>query len=236
MNWYKCGMDCDKVRIFAIHRMMIKDYYKILEVAPQATQQEIRKSFRRLALQYHPDKNAGSSLAEAQFREIQEAYEVLSDEKSRKEYNYKRWYNRSIGQEFVKRPLTPADILHESKLLLNYVHSMTIFRVDYDALSYYMRQLITDGNIGLLQQYNDVAANKAIIQTLLQATAPLPMLHLIPITHQLLILAGNDMQLAGEIHRSVKERKQREAWDKYKWIVMVVITGVICWLMYWYGK
>ena len=51
----------------------IKDYYTILKVAPTATLQEIKQSFRRLALRYHPDKNNNDPLAEAQFREVQEA-------------------------------------------------------------------------------------------------------------------------------------------------------------------
>ena len=54
--------------------MAHKDYYKILEVTSAATSVEIKKSYRRLALQYHPDKNFGNQLYEAKFKEIQEAY------------------------------------------------------------------------------------------------------------------------------------------------------------------
>jgi molecular chaperone DnaJ len=216
--------------------MLIKDYYKILEIPPTASTQDIRKSFRRLALQYHPDKNGGSHLAEAQFREIQEAYEVLSDSQQRAEYNYKRWFNRSINHGFTNRPLTPAAMLQESRVILNYVRSMSIFQVDYDALSRHIRQLITPANIGILHEYNDVATNKAIVITLLQSTDPLPATHLLPVTDLLLKLAGNDYELVNQIHQSVKDRKQREIWDRYKWIVMVVVTGIICWFLYWYGK
>jgi molecular chaperone DnaJ len=216
--------------------MLIKDYYKILEISPTASTQDIRKSFRRLALQYHPDKNGGSHLAEAQFREIQEAYEVLSDSQQRAEYNYKRWFNRSINHDFTNRPLTPAAMLQESRVIQNYVRSMSIFQVDYDALSHHIRQLITPANIGILHEYNDVATNKAIVTTLLQSTDPLPSTHLLPVTDLLLKLAGNDHELVNQIHQSVKDRKQRETWDRYKWLVMVVVTSIICWFLYWYGK
>ncbi|MGI8635766.1 MAG: DnaJ domain-containing protein, partial [Segetibacter sp.] len=47
-----------------------KDYYRILEVRPSASQADIKKSYRRLALQYHPDKNLGSELYEARFKDI----------------------------------------------------------------------------------------------------------------------------------------------------------------------
>ncbi len=56
-----------------------KDYYKILEVSPGATPLAIKKAYRRLAIKYHPDKNAGNSIYEQKFKEINEAYRVLSD-------------------------------------------------------------------------------------------------------------------------------------------------------------
>ena len=76
--------------------MDYKDYYKILGVARDASESEIRKAYRKLALQYHPDKNPGSKQAEERFKEINEAYQVLSDTKKRAHYDrlgdsYSRW-------------------------------------------------------------------------------------------------------------------------------------------------
>ncbi len=63
------------------------DYYDILEIAHAATAEEIKKAYRKKALQYHPDKNPGDAQAEKRFKEISEAYEVLSDEKKRQIYD-----------------------------------------------------------------------------------------------------------------------------------------------------
>src|ERR1700759_5482329 len=67
-----------------------KDYYKALGVPKTATAAEIKKSYRELARKYHPDANKGSADAEERFKEITEAYNVLSDEKQRKEYDEAR--------------------------------------------------------------------------------------------------------------------------------------------------
>jgi curved DNA-binding protein len=64
-----------------------KDYYKILGIDKKASESEIKKAFRKLARQYHPDLNPGDRVAEAKFKEINEAYEVLSDLDKRKKYD-----------------------------------------------------------------------------------------------------------------------------------------------------
>jgi molecular chaperone DnaJ len=64
-----------------------KDFYKILGVAKDAPEAEIKKSYRKLARQFHPDSNPGDAKAEAKFKEISEAFSVLSDSEQRKEYD-----------------------------------------------------------------------------------------------------------------------------------------------------
>src|SRR5512135_3043212 len=76
--------------------MEYKDYYKILGVERNASQDEIKKSFRKLAMKYHPDKNPGDKKAEDKFKEINEAHEVLGDPQKRARYDqlgesYSHW-------------------------------------------------------------------------------------------------------------------------------------------------
>src|ERR1700686_986682 len=67
--------------------MDFKDYYSTLGVAKTATGKEIKQAYRKLARKHHPDVNPGDNSAEAKFKEINEAYEVLGDPEKRKKYD-----------------------------------------------------------------------------------------------------------------------------------------------------
>jgi molecular chaperone DnaJ len=64
-----------------------RDYYEVLGVGRAATQEEIKRAYRKLALQSHPDRHPNDPVAEARFKEINEAYEVLSDGDKRQRYD-----------------------------------------------------------------------------------------------------------------------------------------------------
>jgi len=66
---------------------MSKDYYGVLGVGKEATDEEIKKAYRRLAFKYHPDRNPGDKEAETKFKEVQEAYDVLTDLDKRRNYD-----------------------------------------------------------------------------------------------------------------------------------------------------
>lgn len=211
--------------------MIVKDYYKILEVPPVASLQEIKKAFRKLAVQYHPDKNNGDHLAAARFVEIQEAYEVLSDPQKREEYNYNRWYTRKTGSGYTEKPLTPEEILASTDKLRQAIASMNFFQVDFHALSSHIQQLLSQTNIDILHQFNMTDTNRRIIKNLLQAAAPLPLKDHLPVHGSMMRLAGDDEEMKPLLQQALRSKKQRDQWDRYKWIVVVLIIAFVCWLM-----
>ncbi len=84
--------------------MKVKDYYQILGINKTATPAEIRKAYRKLAAQYHPDRNPGNPAADEKFKEINEANEVLSDPEKRKKYdrfgqNWKQYQESSSSPQ-----------------------------------------------------------------------------------------------------------------------------------------
>lgn len=76
---------------------MANDFYERLGVKEDASEDDIKRQFRKLAKQYHPDRNKGDKAAEAKFKEISEAYDTLSDPEKRKEYDLMRQYGAYGG-------------------------------------------------------------------------------------------------------------------------------------------
>lgn len=95
------------------------NYYEVLGLKPGASQEEIKKSFRSLALKYHPDKNKGSEESKQKFMKIVEAYEILSDVQARQKYegntSRQEWtpsadFDRVYSYEELKRQYRQSNI------------------------------------------------------------------------------------------------------------------------------
>ncbi len=67
--------------------MSKRDYYSVLDVSKDASEKDIKKAYKKLAMKYHPDKNPGDATAEASFKEVKEAYEMLTDSSKRRKYD-----------------------------------------------------------------------------------------------------------------------------------------------------
>lgn len=90
--------------------MSKKDFYEILEVEKGASKEEIKKSYRKQALKYHPDKNPGNAAAEEKFKEAAEAYEVLSNDEKRARYDRFGHAGMGNGGGFSGQHMTMEDI------------------------------------------------------------------------------------------------------------------------------
>src|SRR5512143_2027676 len=95
--------------------MAKKDYYELLGVKKNATEEEIKKAFRRLAMKHHPDRNPGNKQAEERFKEINEAYAVLSDKQKRQQYDQfgPSGFSQRYSQEDIFRGFDISDLLKD---------------------------------------------------------------------------------------------------------------------------
>ena len=107
------------------------DYYATLEVTPQASDEEIKRAYRKLALKYHPDRNQGNKKAEEKIREINAAYEVLGDPETRKSYERLRFGGPGRKSDFAEEPtetINPGVILEAMEKKLWEEGRVEIFR------------------------------------------------------------------------------------------------------------
>ena len=91
----------------------MKDYYSVLEIKKSASDDEIKKAYRKLAMKYHPDRNKGDTNAENKFKDVSEAYAVLSDKKKRQQYDQfgSEGFHQKFSQEDIFKDFDINEIL-----------------------------------------------------------------------------------------------------------------------------
>ena len=94
---------------------MAEDYYRVLGVKKEATKEEIKKAYKKLAMKFHPDKNKGNKASEEKFKTINEAYAVLSDEGKRKQYDNfgAEGFSNRFSQEDIFKGFDAGNIFDE---------------------------------------------------------------------------------------------------------------------------
>ena len=211
----------------------MKDYYKILELPPTATIREVKKNFRRLALRYHPDTNQGNRYAEAWYREIQEAYETLTDTALRETYLQERWLLKSQGRPFSQTaPLTPPFILKQANELLEQVKNMDHFRMSHQLLQQQILMVIDDEKIDMLLSYNESGINRNIVEIIIASMFPLEYPLLKPAIDQLHKLAASDENVMQQLKQYHLKRKQQYLWERYQALIILVATLLLCATIY----
>ncbi len=214
--------------------MYLKDHYKTLELAPSATIQEIKKAYRKLAQQYHPDKNNDDPYAEANFNEIKEAYETLTNPAKKDNYLQQRWYNRATGNKNTEQVITPVNILKQALEFERYTSTLDVFRMDSESLFEYMDELLSEETISKLLQFNEADVNHQIVLILLKPIRFLKAEKAVLLTNKLSKLSAGNKQEQDLINSTLQQLRKKEKWERNKWIVVLLITVAICWLI-WYS-
>ncbi|HMT73262.1 MAG TPA: DnaJ domain-containing protein [Chitinophagaceae bacterium] len=211
---------------------VLKDYYKILAVEPSATIPEIKKAYRKLAHQYHPDKSNNDPYAIAQFAEIKEAYEVLTDPAKKEYYLQQRWYAQSIGKRKTESVVTPVTILQQAIALERHTATIDVFRMDKNGLRDYILDMLNSETIQKLQSFDEPFTIRQIIDTILRSLKPLTKEHTITILESLRKLSPNDKQACELINQFEEKQQQRHKSEKLTIPAVILITLLICLIMW----
>ncbi len=212
--------------------MAFKNHYRTLGVSPNTSLDAIKKEFRKLALQYHPDINAGNEFATLRFRELQEAYETLSHPSKRAKYHYEwklHFPHTDINMAWEHTPFT---IFNESIQLNKQIAAMDIFRMNKEAIFLRVKKILSESNINMLLDHKDEILNQKLITRLLSASSALSFKHIGPVAASLKMIAGTDDTTIKMITDFVKKAKRQHYWEKYYPLIVLLITLVICILIY----
>ena len=211
--------------------MSLIDHYAILQVEPSASLPEIRKAYRKLAHQYHPDKRPGDPHAAAQFTAIKEAYETLTHPGLKEQYLQQRWYEQSIGRKTKTVLITPEQILKQMIELDRYVSRLDVFRMDKNGLHDHIVHLLDKTTIEKLNSFDEVEVNDQIVLLLIN------ILHLLPLN--LIHSLQNDL---GTIKMSLAMRNKWDQFlisrekafqrDKFRIWVIIATVIIICLLIF----
>ena len=213
----------------------MKDYYKILGVPSAATQADIKKAYRSQAFRYHPDTNAGSTLAEAQFKELQEAYSVLSDPTKRARYDDERWLAGMGRKSETREGVSPDWLLKVSREMNTAIAGMDTYRISTNALKTYILLILSDPHLGILLQHNNKEINGLIVREILKTVRKLNTDQLHEIEQRLVTLADGDEVLLAAIDEKTEERRKNELLEKLLPFFILAVTIVLCICMYFYG-
>ena len=214
--------------------MYLKDYYKTLAIEPSATLPEIKKAYRILAQQYHPDKAAHNPHAATLYAEIKEAYEVLTN--PRKKYNYLQecWYNRAMGRTKTQPIITPEYILKQVLEFEQYTALLDVFRMNKESIFQYLNLLLSAATVEKILLFNEQDINQQIIYTLLKPIKFLKVQKAILLKERLLALTKNNTQTAELIQSTLLKMQKKERWKNMEWLIIMLLTAAICWLI-WFG-
>lgn len=205
----------------------MKDYYKILGLPPSATKGEIKLAYRKLAHQYHPDKNPANKHAEIHFSLIKEAYTTLTNPELRELYLQERWLYKSMNKGMEAPAITPQQILRKVLETHQQLIHLDEYRVDKKALLATIHKLINDEKILVLNQYADLDINHQIIRWMAESN------FILSPKDQLQVLAQLEKIQAPTEAKKIITKKQKEAKqeiliNQYKpWLILLVI-GLLC--------
>lgn len=195
---------------------------------------EIKKSFRKLAHNYHPDKNPNEKLVSTYFLEIQEAYQVLSNPISKRVYDRER---SRLGEGLKGNEIkTGLDWLEEVKIINLQLQKSNNKGINAFVLSSYLEFLLSENNVAIIKKENSSEFIETLFHELLKASYILNYELFLPIERSLKILVENQPELLRLI-KNIREKKRK------KWIlnmvtpwIAVLLTMILCIAMYFYAE
>ena len=215
--------------------MPVKDYYATLRIPQGADALSIKKAFRTLAMEYHPDKRGENTENDHYFREIKEAYGVLSDPKLREEYHYQRWLEKSMGHQ-LDTFVQPAQILQLFIKAEQYISTTDGFKTDKMILFNHVFNLFSHARLEAILSENSPTMEATTLQMALRMSSHLNLDGcLFMADHFKKMLKNYPLEVIAW-EKLLRKKKQEQRMDQLKIPLVLVLTLLICFLIFLLGK
>ncbi len=208
----------------------LKNHYAVLGVPQTADAEAIRKAFRALAKQYHPDKAPGNPFAGAHFAEIQAAYELLSNPARRAAYDEERWLRGLADRSSTATRITAEWLLNEAKRLEQHMKSIDTYRMNHAALSEYILALLSDAHLSVLQDAPEL--KESIFNSVIGSATHLRHEYSGPVAERLKMLTGVDLDLQRSAIEWIARRNREAKWRFYRPLVVLAFSIILAVLLY----
>ena len=199
--------------------MQQKNYYQILQVDANCTNDAIKKAYRKLALQHHPDITQNNPLQTQRFNEIKEAYEVLNNPEARKKFHEKIYFN----------PLEPTvynihDVIALATKVDGYIKTANKYTIDFTLIELHLYEILESNQLLIQTCPNEVDKNK--LWTLLYNC--IKVLHFTPLQKLNPILNNCFSGKASLLNDLLYQKKQLSFLEKYKIYLAILIAILLC--------
>lgn len=211
---------------------MPKDYYAILGVSPLATPEEVRRSYRRLAKECHPDRTGGDAGAALRFHALKEAYQTLTDPVRKDAWLQERWYLRSMGMKPEDRradqpvELLKACIAYEQELSMVDPH-----RIDAGAILSRIRSMLTRDASEMLRQEKEPAIREGVCRRLLQCGRHFEPMAAGELVRLLEPITASDGRMSEEAARYLSRSRRVRAMERVRIPLLLLATVLACLLI-----
>ena len=208
---------------------MAIDYYEILNVPPSADQAAIKSAYRKLAHQYHPDKNPENKFTDARFELIKEAYETLINPQKKEKYLQERWLVKANALQFETGITTPEDLLKQILATSEKIYRMDIYRMNREAIITELNSILTPERVNMLNDFNEASINNAIVKEFLQ------MVNILPATRQtafLQTLQQINSSYITDIRQKEEELSGKIFWETWRPAFIILLVILLCILIW----
>lgn len=207
-----------------------KNYYEILGVPPSSSYKEIKAAYHRLALLYHPDRNAGNATEDDLFKDINEAYNILSDSDKRASYNRNNHFNTiaSLNKKY-QVVYTASDIYKKLITIQKVLEQTDPYRMNKKSLYQEIQLLFSSVHLAVLKN----EGNRSVVDHIIDVVF-LIIEHL-SYPEQLAFMANFDNithDRKSEITAFLKKQKQLYFWKKYKPFFVLGTAIGLCIILY----